>query len=182
MPEAAQTFAHQWLESYGDKLYSYALARVGWNAGLAEDLVQETLLAGLHGYERFSHKSSVETWLFGILRRKVVDHYRRSGRKTAEVSLEDFFSSSGSVKHLGAWRFNADQLLESREFLETLDSCMSKLNPKLRESFALSVVDELPAEEVCKILEISPTNLSVRLHRARLALRRCLEINWFEGE
>ncbi len=182
MSETAQTFAHRWLQDYGDKLYCYALGRVGGNAALAEDLVQDTLLAGIRGYAQFENKSTVETWLTGILRRKIVDHYRNQERRGKEYPLDEFFSKSGKVKHLRNWKFEAERLLENREFLAVVKGCLQSLNTPLSEAFSLSVIDGLNTEETCKLLGITPTNLSVRLHRARLALRRCLEIKWFGGE
>ena len=179
MPEAAQSYAQLWLQEFGDKLYRYALTRVGHDQALAEDLVQDTLLAGIRGFARFDQKSSVETWLISILRRKIVDHYRKTGRRGKEFEIGDYFTDTGSIKHLGDWKFQADQLLENREFLEAVRGCMENLSQPLSEAFSLSVLDELETEEACRILGISPTNLSVRLHRARLAVRRCLEIKWF---
>src|SRR5271165_1791769 len=70
--------ASAWLERHGDALYCYARARVG-ACDLAEDLVQETLLAALEARQQFAGRSSVRTWLFSILRHKIVDLYRRGG-------------------------------------------------------------------------------------------------------
>lgn len=182
MPEAAQSFAQLWLQDYGDKLYGFALTRVGHNQALAEDLVQETLLAGLRGYAGFDHQSSVDTWLVSILRRKIIDHYRKTGRRGKEFEIGDYFTDTGSIKHLGDWKFQADQLVENQEFLQAVQGCIGNLSDPLAEAFSLSVIDDLETEETCKILGISPTNLSVRLHRARLAVRRCLEIKWFGDE
>ena len=180
MPETAKMFAQRWLQDHGDRLYGYALGRVGGDVGLAEDLVQETLLAGLRGYDQFENQSTEETWLFGILRKKIIDHYRKQGRRSKEFPLDEFFSEKGSIKHLGDWKFEADRLLENRDFLATVKDCMKTLNPQLAEAFSARVLDDLSTEETCKLLDITPTNLSVRLHRARLSLRRCLEIKWFE--
>ena len=177
--ETAQSFAQLWLRDYGDKLYRYALGRVGGNSALAEDLVQETLLAGLKAYNRFEHQATVETWLIGILRRKIVDHYRRQGRRGKEFAIEDYFSEHGSIKHLENWKFDSEELLENREFLEAVQGCLKNLSGPLAEAFSASVLDELDTDEACKLLGVTPTNLSVRLHRARLAMRRCLEIKWF---
>ncbi len=77
-PTATQEDASAWLEEHGDALYGYAKARVGTRE-LAEDLVQETLLAALQSRDRFAGRSSVRTWLFSILRHKIVDVYRRGG-------------------------------------------------------------------------------------------------------
>lgn len=182
MNEALRTVAEQWLEAYGDKLYAFALARVGRDATVAEDLLQETLLAGMRGYDAFERKASVETWLFGILRRKIVDHHRRRNRRRKEVSLDTFFSGQGHIKDVGAWGSSASRVLEEKEFMETLEACLQQLSTPLAEAFYTCAVDELSTEQACSLLEITPTNLSVRLHRARLALRQCLEINWFRSK
>jgi len=179
--EATRTFAGQWLEAYGDKLYAFALARVGGDTALAEDLLQETLLAGMRGYKAFRHKASVETWLIGILRRKIVDHHRQRNRRNKEVPLDMFFSTRGHIKDVSAWGYDASQVLEDKEFMETLDACLQDLGAPLAEAFYACAVDELSTEQACSLLGITPTNLSVRLHRARLALRRCLEMKWFRS-
>ena len=180
MPDTVQSAAQLWLREYGDKLYAFALSRIGGDSALAEDLVQETLLAGIKGFDKFSHQSTVETWLFSILRRKIVDQYRKQGRRGKEFEYEDYFSEHGSIKNLGDWRFEAEQLLANQEFLNAVKGCVQNLSPPLADAFQASVIDQLDTEEACSLLEISPTNLSVRLHRARLAVRRCLEIKWFE--
>lgn len=182
MTAAARTTAHQWLAEFGDKLYAYALRRLGGDAALAEDLVQETLLAGLRGYDSFEQKSTVDTWLIGILRRKIVDHFRRAGRRNKEIPLETFFSSHGHIKDVGRWGNDPAELLENREFLDTLDECLRDLSPTLAEAFVACVMDGLDTDQACSVLDITSTNLSVRLHRARLSLRRCLELKWFRED
>lgn len=175
-----------WLEDFGDDLYSYARARVGHQA-TAEDLVQETLLAALTTYDQFRHDASTKTWLFGILRRKVIDHYRRQARqRRTRDGLPN--SSPGAVDSncgpfsMHDWRPQADEQFESQEFRQAFDDCFGKLSPLLGEAFVLRVMDELETSEVCKILGVTSNNLMVRLHRARIALRDCLEKNWFQKE
>ena len=136
MPDTAQSFAQQWLQDHGDKLYGYALVRVGGDQALAEDLVQETLLAGLRGYQQFDHQASVGTWLVSILRRKIVDHYRKQGRRGKEFDIDDYFTDKGSIKHLGDWKFQAEQLLENREFLDAVRGCIGNLSEPLAEAFS----------------------------------------------
>lgn len=176
---ARQHFAVQWLSQHGDRLYAYALARVGGDAGVAEDLVQETLLAAIKAYPTFKGNSSVATWLLGILRRKVVDRYRREGRNRESAVDEAFFDKHGSIQNVGSWAGDAEQLCQSREFMRVFEECLAELNPPLAEAFVLSVMDGLSTEEACSVLGITPTNLSVRLHRARLALRERLQARWF---
>src|SRR5262249_42978535 len=68
--------AADWLTAHGDALYRFARLRVGAR-GPAEDLVQDTFLAAIAARGRFRGRSSTRTWLLGILRRKIADHYRR---------------------------------------------------------------------------------------------------------
>lgn len=179
-PEQA---ALQWLSDHGDLLYSYALPRVGGDAATAEDLVQETLLAALKADQSFKGESSRGTWLVGILRHKIIDHYRRAGRRPEMTSgwsdndaLEDLLAEGG--RH--DWRRASAGGVESQEFAEVLSKCLENINPALAQTFILVVMDGLTTEEACSVLEITPTNLSVRLCRARLELRRELNSRWFD--
>lgn len=177
-----------WVENYGDVLYRYALVRVGRHE-TAEDLVQETLLAALEARGRFDGRSSEQTWLIGILSHKIVDYFRKNSRRdTAELDEQQDaprhpgFDQHGSwIAEVGRWPREPTQALESREFWSLFEDCLSKLDPALLAVFSLRELDQLSTEEICKTLELSPTNLRVRLYRARAALRSCLEANWFEG-
>lgn len=178
--------AADWLDRHGDLLYRYALWRVR-DADTAEELVQETLLAGLRGQAQFSGRSSQRTWLVGILRRKIVDHFRRAGRQVSDdvalhldQVLADDFDRRGIWKAaLGKWPQDPAQTMEQREFWDALKDCFSRLPPALGDVFALREMEELPSQEICKILSITPSNLWTQLHRGRRLLRRCLELNWF---
>lgn len=174
-----------WVDRYGDVLYRHALSRVG-RCDVAEDLVQETFLAALKARDRFSGQSLESTWLLGILKRKIVDHYRkaRSTQSVGEeiVSLLEFFRKNGHWKaNLPKWPSDPQQDLEDREFWQVLQHCKSELPESLAAAFTLRELEQLETRETCTALGISPSNLSVRLHRARLLLRRCLERNWFSG-
>ena len=178
----------RWLDSYGDYLYRYALTRVREPA-VAEDLVQETLLAAIGS----SHagRSSERTWLVGILKHKVVDYFRRVARMTQLTTDDD--EESESFENSGPWRdhWREDQapvswptdaatVLESREFWETFDRCLSQLPQQIAIAFTLREIDGLSANEICEILQITPNNLCVILHRGRAKLRHLLETEWFQ--
>jgi RNA polymerase sigma-70 factor (ECF subfamily) len=157
---------------------------------LAEDVVQETMLAALSG--SFSGKSSLKTWLTGILKHKIVDAIRRKQREPvaaaefanldAELDIEDFDALFGRG---GAWDAppadwgDPEQALERQEFLAVVDLCLAKLPPNTARVFMMREVMELDADEICKELAITANNLWVILYRARMALRQCLEQNWF---
>ena len=174
-----------WLDQYGDVLYAYALLRVR-RQEIAEDLVQETLLAAIVARERFAARSSERTWLISILRRKIVDHFRKARRARLEVidgegSME-FFSSDGRWNEsVRKWHGDPQQVMEQKEFWRTLELCLAHLPPAVADTFVLKELDRLAGEEICNELEITPSNLSVRLHRARLLLQHCLERNWFSA-
>ena len=178
---APHHFASRWLDDHGDAMYSYAMARLGGNSTLAEDLVQEAMLAGIEGFASFQQKSAVQTWLISILRHKIMDHLRKT-RRRPELSLDAFFTDHETLRDTPRWRSDAADSILRDEFREALDRCLESLTAPVFSAFLCCVLDDLSPEEACKILEISPTNLSVRLHRARLQLRRCLQNTWFRPE
>lgn len=179
--------AEHWVEAYADVLYRYAMGRVGQNH-LAEDLVQETLLAALQARQSFRGDSQQRTWLIGILRHKIVDHFRSTVTRH-EVQAEDdsggdvmdsWFDEKGRWRRPPTpWKAEGEQLLEKGEFWEVFRQCMENLPERPRQVFALRVMDERETDEICKELKITATNLWVILHRARALLRACLEKHWF---
>jgi RNA polymerase sigma-70 factor (ECF subfamily) len=175
----------EWLERHGDYLYRFAMFRVR-DESVAEDLVQETLLAALESIDRFSGKSSERTWLVAILKHKIIDHFRKSNRETvydfSESTDEDFFQPNGYWKPeqvSATWNDNPSALVENKEFWKIVERCLSALPSRIAAAFTLREIDGLSSEEVCRVLEISPNNLWVMLHRARTQLRREMEINFF---
>lgn len=183
-----------WIEEHGDALFGFAALRVR-SRTIAQDLVQETFLAALKAKSSFGGRSSERAWLFGILRNKLTDYYRLQGR---EVSLADLdaplpeeqnaFGASGLGKDgwlqaaaPKAWE-TPEQALVSKEFQEVLTDCLSHLPARIAQAFFLREIDGVSSEEICKDLQVSPNNVWVMLHRARLALRRCLEVHWFEDK
>ena len=176
-----------WLDSHGDYLYRYALARVR-NKAVAEDLLQETLLAAIGSCHSHAGRSSERTWLVGIMKHKAIDHLRRIAR-TAQFQLTvngeedlEFFESSGHWRDDQAplsWSIDAAHLLESREFWETFNHCLSQLPQQIAIAFTLREIDGLDSNEICEILNVTPNNLWVMLHRGRTKLRNLLETEWF---
>jgi RNA polymerase sigma-70 factor (ECF subfamily) len=202
MPEPTQSTAdpqpesrpdpERWVDEHGDYLFHFALSRVR-DASVAEDLVQETLLAGLRGMDRYQGRSTERTWLAGILRNKVLDHFRVAGRETNFTDLEFFtdeeertFENQEYPDHWNPahapceWTY-AGSSLDREEFWKVFHQCSGKLPDRIGQVFLLREVDGISSEEICSMLQISPNNLWVMLHRARLALRRCLEIHWFKS-
>jgi len=175
-----------WVDLYGDLLFRYALLRLR-DPNLAEDAVQETLLAALQGRKNFENRSTEQTWLVGILKHKIIDHFRKAGR---EEPIHDDESKQpvedGDFQQNGRWRigpahWNMDStaILQQKEFWVVLRQCLSALPSRLANVFTLKELEELSSEEVCKVCNVAPTNLWVMMHRARHRLRKCLEVNWF---
>jgi RNA polymerase sigma-70 factor (ECF subfamily) len=178
-----------WVEDHGDALFRYALFRIR-DGQVAEDLVQETLLAAIRGKDSFAGRSSVKTWLFGILKHKIIDHIRKISRERPEEDIETMadqadktFNDQGRWKYQPSeWTTNPSLLFQQQEFWQILETCLSELPPRLNQAFTLRELDGLSADEVRKILNVTQTNNSVILHRARMRLRECLEQRWFGEE
>ena len=174
-----------WVDRYGDILYRFACQRLN-DTATAEELVQETFLAAFRTRAGFRGQSAESTWLMGILKHKIVDHLRKSGREkcfsdTPDGIVDSLFKSIGHRKRRPpAWNGDPAQLMENEQFLQALQNCMDGLPAVQRQSFVLRTVDEQAADDVCKELGVTPTNLWVLLHRARLRLRECLEGKGFD--
>jgi RNA polymerase sigma-70 factor, ECF subfamily len=179
----------RWVDEHGDYLFHYALSRLR-DPSKAEDMVQEALLAALRGRDRFEGRSAERSWLTGILKNKILDHFRTAGRETNFTDVEfygDEDAASFDPSKADHWTDSAAPSewdapgadLDKAEFWKVFRGCTSKLPDRVARVFLLREVDGVGSEEICENLRISPNNLWVMLHRARLALRRCLEENWF---
>ena len=184
-----------WVEAYSDELFRFAYFRVS-NREQAEDLVQETFLSALGSLTKFRFDCSEKTWLYNILKNKIIDYYRKQdhspvrksdsrAEQSDEQFLQHFFNHEGSAqKHWNRtaapteWELPADDLLIKAEFIKILQLCLSYLPETQADVFRLKNIDELKTDEICKELNISTSNLWVLIHRAKLQLRECLEKNW----
>jgi RNA polymerase sigma-70 factor (ECF subfamily) len=181
-----------WLDQHGDYLFKYASFRLR-DSSAAEDVVQETFLAALKAYEKFEGRGSERTWLVGILKHKIMDHFRRTARE-APMGLEEdegpehaefFTRTDGWDNHWNndyaptEWHATPAQLVEQEDFWRVFNDCLSPLPERTANAFTLREVDGLSSEEICEMLGIRVNNLWVMLHRARLHLRNCLQMNWF---
>jgi RNA polymerase sigma-70 factor (ECF subfamily) len=181
------TDPERWLEEHGDCLFGFALFRVR-KEEVAEDLVQDTLIAAFRAKDKFQGRSKERSWLVGILKNKIIDYYRKLGRETSFTDLK-FFEDEHSEKFedgfwnhdLGpqAWKDTSGAALDQVEFWTTFRNCLSKLPPRVADVFMLREMDDQSTVEICQSLNITTSNLWVMLHRARMALRECMETNWF---
>lgn len=175
-----------WVDSYGNYLFRYAMLRLR-DRTAAEDVVQETFLAALKDRGSFSGISSEATWLVGILKHKIGDHFRRQARETplmeenpGEHPDAEYLDEAGHwTTGPAEWGRNPAEIYRNKEFVERFRKCLAGLSPNHANAFTLRETEGLGTAEICKILGVSETNLGVILHRARSLLRRCLETLWF---
>ena len=175
-----------WVDQYGDYLYRFALSRIKDQA-VAEDLVQETFLAALHGRKSFKGHSAVKTWLSAILKHKIVDYVRKKSRErtisetdTITETVDGFFHKNGSWKiRPEKWKLDPSKIYEQSEFMDTFFKCLAELPDRLSKAFILREMEGYSTKEICNALQVSATNSWVMLYRARMFLRRCLELDWF---
>jgi len=176
---------NKWVDLHSNYMYNYTITRVN-NHELAKDLVQETFFSALKAMENFKGKASERTWLISILKRKIIDQYRKSNSKKGKAEVRMSFYEDGENKGKwieerapSNWSETADAAIENTELKSALDLCIDNLPEKYRMVFLLKTVENYETEEICNELEISSSNLWVIIHRARVQLRTCLEGNWF---
>jgi RNA polymerase sigma-70 factor (TIGR02943 family) len=183
---SAMNFEQQLVACRGD-LLRFARLQLR-NDAWAEDVVSETILAALSKPQAFAQRSQLKTWLIGILKHKVIDALRLHGREVSASSSDDDdtdpleylgFKADGHFSQAPADWGNPEQDLSSRQFLAVMDACVRQLPANQGRLFLMREWLELSSEEICKELDLTATNLYVQLHRARLRLRECLELNWF---
>jgi RNA polymerase sigma-70 factor (TIGR02943 family) len=179
-------FATQ-VDALRPQLLRFARAQLR-NDAFAEDAVSETVLAALERPQSFAGQSQLKTWLVGILKHKLVDQLRRATREVASSDeetgqLDDaLFDATGHWQQPpGPWTDPEGSLGQS-QFFQVLELCVDKLPGQLGRVFMMREWLELDTEEICKELQITPTNLWVMLHRARLRLRECLAHSWFADQ
>lgn len=175
-----------WVDAYGDSFYRFAKSRLR-DAGAAEEAVQETFLAGIRYLDKYEGRGSQRAWLMTILRRKVIDHVRSRNKLEQSWAGETdptalLFDENGRWKPGALPQMDPDSRLESRELWAIVKSCLEHLPQGQADVFVLSVMEEMKNQEICKELDISPSNLWVRLHRARLSLAKCVGSKWFSEQ
>lgn len=178
----------QQLAAHRPMLLKFAMRQLR-NAAWAEDAVSETLLAALAKPDAFEQRSQLRTWLVGILKFKVLDQMRLNAREACHTGtdpdeladpLDDLpMNDRGHFSSTPSDWGNPEQDLRQRQFVEVLEMCTDKLPAAQGRAFMMREWLELSADDICKELGVSSTNLYVLLHRARLRLRECLELNWF---
>ena len=173
------------LEALRPYLLRYAAMELR-NREVAEDCVQEALLAALSAPASFEGRSNLRTWLTGILKHKIVDAIRRQSReRPVEGPEEDLTDLDALFNETGHWADrpqpwdDPDGALHQKQFLAALETCLAGLPARTAQVFMLREHLGLETAEICKELGLTSTNCWVLLYRARMLLRECLEKNWF---
>lgn len=175
---------NQWVDKYSDYLYNYTIVRVN-DHEIAQDLISETFLAGLKSMENFKGEASERTWLISILKRKIIDYYRKINSNKGKAEVRMFYNDADSE---GDWLEErvsdpfdktAEDQMENKELGMAIFGCLDTLNEKQATIFRMKTIDGMDTETICNDFDITPSNLWVIIHRARKAMADCLESNWF---
>lgn len=172
-----------WLDEHGTYLYRYALTLTR-DESMAEDAIQECLLAALEHQASYQGKAAERTWLTGILRHKLLDAIRREHREipVETLNLPDGLPDDASLfDHTEHWidqprRWGKPEaMLESTLFWQALHYCLEHMPKRLARLFLLREMEEMDTQQICQELQISPTNVWTQLYRSRMGLRQCLD-------
>jgi RNA polymerase sigma-70 factor (TIGR02943 family) len=172
-----------WVTNYADALYSYCISRVN-DVQAAEDIVQNTFLSAWKARDTYNGTASEKNWLYAILKNKIIDHFRKQANSVVSVSSREEDIYFDNAEHWTAetapkdWGINTEQPVEIKEFYTFLDKCKQRLKEIQQSVFVMKYMEDLDSEEICKVLDITPSNYWVLIHRAKLHLRKCLEKNW----
>lgn len=174
-----------WVDRYSDYLFRYAYSRLR-DSNTAEEVVQETFLAGVRYCEQYSGQGTERSWLLGILKRKIIDSVRLRDKHALSTPYEDetdltsrLFDAAGNWKPGGLrWTPAPGQGIEFSELWDVVKGCLETLPRGQADVFMLSVIEEMESSDICNQLEISSSNYWVRMHRARLGLAACVGEKW----
>ncbi|WP_269449122.1 sigma-70 family RNA polymerase sigma factor [Massilia endophytica] len=178
---------HRQLEAMRPMLLRFAQLQLR-DENLAEDAVQEALLAVIEKPERFAGQSSLRTYVTGILKHKIVDALRRVTRERRfhghEEGLDDevidaLFQEDGHTHSMPRQWGDPDAAMEQKEFFRVMEMCLARLPEKIARVFLMREWLEMETEEICLAVGCTAANAWVMLYRARIRLRECLDLNWF---
>ena len=176
---------NNWIKLYSDYLFNYTITRVS-DREIAQDLVSETFLAGLKSMANFKGEASERTWLISILKRKIIDYYRKINSNKGKVEVRMSYNTDTETE--GDWLEErvadpfdktAEDTIENTELGMAIHECLGKLPEKQAQVFKMKTLANYETEAICNELSITASNLWVIIHRARTAMASCLEKNWF---
>ncbi|MFY0658577.1 MAG: sigma-70 family RNA polymerase sigma factor [Neptunomonas phycophila] len=177
----------QQLAELRPKLVTFTMLQIP-DRNYAEDLVQDSIIAAIESIEKYEGKATFETWVYSILKYKLIDYIRQKKREQErfvsdenDVDIDSFFNNKAhwNVDDTPQQWHNPEELHLRTHFWEVFDFCLLHLPSSTARVFALRELMEMETEEICDSLGISEQNCWTILHRARLKLRSCLERGWF---
>lgn len=177
---------NNWIKRYSDYLFNYTITRVNDRA-IAQDLVSETFLAGLNSMVNFKGEASERTWLISILKRKIIDYYRKINSNKGKAEVRMHYNTD--VDSEGDWLEErvadvsdktAEDTMVNSELGDAIYDCLAQLPEKQAEIFKMKTILGYDTETICNEFDITPSNLWVIIHRARTALAECLEKTWYK--
>lgn len=178
-----------WFHTYSDDLFRWAYHKTS-SKEIAEDLVQETFLSAVKAFDGFNHKSQPKTWLFAILNNKIIDFYRKKTKlhTLSNEHTERKFSNQTSsfFDSDGRWALDREailwedepHILDDPEFQNVLNCCMEKLPEKRKFAIMAKYFLDKSAVQICHELNVTPSNYWQIVHRAKLMLKKCIDLNW----
>jgi RNA polymerase sigma-70 factor (TIGR02943 family) len=173
-----------WVDLYTEDLYKWAMSRLS-DIETAKDVVQETFITAFQKLGSFEGKSSPKTWLVAILNNKIIDLYRRKANDPTVRAFDNehfFFDDDGmwrDTERPAPWEA-PPELLDDHEFANTLEKCMEKLPKPWLTAVKSKYLLDRDGNDICKELNVSSSNYWQMIHRAKLSLRQCIEVNWFK--
>ncbi|AEF53263.1 RNA polymerase factor sigma-70 [Marinomonas posidonica] len=185
----------EFMEELRNQMLKFAMLQVK-DAQLAEDAVQEAMLSAYQNIDKFGRQAALKTWVFSILKNKLIDLLRKEKRLVVASQLEEGPNISGEAlmdklfSENGHWQKHErpqkwddpDHGIENEHFWRVFDACLNALPEKYGRLFMMREFLEMETPEICHNEEISVTSLNVTLYRARLRLRECLEDNWYQAK
>lgn len=161
----------------------------------AEDAVQEALAAALSGQGRFAGQAALKTWVFAILKNKIVDSLRQRQRFMEVASLgqeidDDADDFDVLFNHKGYWKSeerpqtwgDPEATFMQHQFWAVFEACLTRLPDHTARVFMMREFLGLETPDICRELSMTTSNCHVILHRARMGLRLCLDQRWFTPE
>ena len=171
------------VKRYEQKLYNFSL-RMCRDAADAEDTVQETFLNVFKYLKDFRYETKFKNWLYRVAASTCIKRRRKSKfAPERELSLDEFYhqEDSESPNQVPNWALMPLDKLLSNELLDQINQAVFSLPEKYRLVIVLRDIEGFSTAETSQILNVSPANVKVRLHRARLFLRDKLK-GYFEHE
>ena len=175
---------NRWIERYSDYLFNYTISRIN-DREMAKDIIQDTFFAGLKSMKNFKGEASERTWLISILKRKIVDYYRKINSIKGQTEVRMTYNTD---EREGDWleervedegSLNPQDALENAELSDAIYDCLDQLSEKQATVFKMKTILNYDTETICNELKITPSNLWVIIHRARTAMAECMEKSWF---